>query len=169
MVAHNCPFDWARIIKAVENYSLRSAFEECVIGFTDTLPIFKTVFPNRKDKAAYKLTSLAKDILSHNCDGAHNARIDIEIPQELVVKNVTVPVILENKVSASQVIDKLEQSKKSKINIASLQPLKTVISQEMLKRLTDFNIDYKMLCEAYKCNGEEGAVFLLKGVKNGKA
>ena len=57
-----------------------SYFQDCVIGFVDTLALFKKALPNREK---YSQESLDADLLGV-CYSAHNSLEDVRAPQRLV-------------------------------------------------------------------------------------
>lgn len=45
LVAHNCAFDAPRLVKAIRSKSLVDEFQKVIVGFVDTLPLFRKKFP----------------------------------------------------------------------------------------------------------------------------
>lgn len=58
MIAHNCPFDAPRLLRAIQNENLINDFRIVISSFQDTLKLFKRKFPDRKGSKQLSLTSL---------------------------------------------------------------------------------------------------------------
>ena len=70
LLAHNAKlFDAKHLLKALKMSSKTEPFSEVVVGFCDTLPAFKELFPERK---SYSQENLARDLLESTYN-AHNA------------------------------------------------------------------------------------------------
>ena len=81
LLAHNAKcFDRKRIIHSRKKYNLSSYFQDCVIGFVDTLALFKKALPNREK---YSKISLVADLLGL-CYSTHNFLDDVRALQRLV-------------------------------------------------------------------------------------
>ena len=66
LAAHNGRvFDSRILVKALFKENLLDAFQLVVIGFVDTLPLFKKLLPCRQ---SYKQESLVKDCLNKSCE-----------------------------------------------------------------------------------------------------
>ncbi|XP_068680484.1 maternal protein exuperantia-like [Montipora foliosa] len=75
-LAHNAKlFDAKHLLKALEMSSKTEQFSEVVVGFCDTLPAFKELFPERK---IYSQENLARDLLESTYN-AHNALNDVQL------------------------------------------------------------------------------------------
>ena len=73
MVGHNGKlFDLPNILREMENAKLLKYCRELIVGFCDSLPIMKTLFPG---KGSYKLGSLLNKISKETFNG-HNAIVD---------------------------------------------------------------------------------------------
>ena len=75
LVAHNCRFDSSILINSIKKMLMIDDFGSVVIGFSDTLPLIKSV-TNRKAKGECTLTGLAS-WLKISTDCAHNAVHDV--------------------------------------------------------------------------------------------
>ena len=83
LIAHNCKsFDGKHLIKALESTEVDKEFSAIVSGFSDTLPAFKELLPQRK---SYSQENLVRDIL-HCSYEAHNATADVQSLNQLVNK-----------------------------------------------------------------------------------
>ena len=66
LAAHNGRvFDSRTLVKALFKENLLDAFQSVVMGFLDTLPLFKKLLPGRQ---SYKQESLVKDCLNKSYD-----------------------------------------------------------------------------------------------------
>ncbi|XP_034936071.1 uncharacterized protein [Chelonus insularis] len=82
LVAHNCNFDKPCLIRAMAETGMIPTFQKFVIGFSDTLPIFRSLL-NRRTQTSQ--VELAKEFLNDvSTDEAHNAIEDVQILEKLV-------------------------------------------------------------------------------------
>ncbi|XP_031783012.1 uncharacterized protein LOC103316775 [Nasonia vitripennis] len=86
LVAHNCAFDSSCLILALQKLSLIDKFKEVVAGFSDTLSLFRKNYLKRQ--SGYKLTTLASEMMSLPCDGAHDASFDTSLLEKLTVAHL---------------------------------------------------------------------------------
>lgn len=61
LTAHNCKFDYARLISAIKNVGMSEHFRLVVVGLSDTLPIINQMI-DKKGKDKNKLKVLAEDL-----------------------------------------------------------------------------------------------------------
>lgn len=80
LVAHNCDFDSRRLVVLVKSCDLLSDFQNIILGFTDTLSLFRKKIV---DVENHKLTTLASCKLQMSCAEAHDAMFDVEILEKL--------------------------------------------------------------------------------------
>jgi len=66
LCAHNCSFDYTRLIRAIDKVFMKDHYKTIVYGFCDTLPIIKKI-TGKKSKGSNKLENLAKE-LNISCD-----------------------------------------------------------------------------------------------------
>lgn len=85
LVAHNCfRFDAPMLLTLLHEIGMIDKFQSIVLGFSDTLPLFREFLPERRQQGKdYKLASLATEFLG-DCSGAHDAINDITMMQALV-------------------------------------------------------------------------------------
>lgn len=82
LAAHNGRVFHSRILaKALFKKNLLRAFQSVVIGFVDTLPLFKKLLPGRQ---SCKQESLVNDCLNKSCD-FHNSLEDVKSLRELLL------------------------------------------------------------------------------------
>ena len=80
LVGHNIKtFDLSFLFNHLMKCEQWENFCEVVVGFVDTLPVFKKEFPNR---SSYKQDILMKNLL-HESYSAHNALDDVKALQKL--------------------------------------------------------------------------------------
>ena len=70
----------------VQNCDLLSDCEKIILGFSDTLPLFKKKITNFTN---YKLTTLALSELKITCSNAHDANFDVDVLEQLAQKFLT--------------------------------------------------------------------------------
>ena len=165
LVAHNCPFDSTRFILAIQKLSLLEEFEACIEGFSDTLPLFRQKFLKRQN--GYKLTTLASELLSLPCDGAHDAGFDVNLLEKLTLVYIDINDIIKSKKSINEVLLNMQKNENIKQQVLSYQPMKSVISVSMQKKLASFGITYELLIHTFKTKGLEEVKSLLQGGING--
>ncbi|KAG7158697.1 DNA polymerase III PolC-type-like [Homarus americanus] len=85
LYAHNASFDYQRFFHVIQKENLVEQFQQHIIGFVDTLGMFKTEYPGLNN---YKQNTLVRKFLkkSYRC---HSALEDATILQELY--NTTFP------------------------------------------------------------------------------
>ena len=97
-MAHNAKaFDAKHLVKAVTSSDLLPKFSQVVLGFSDTLPAFRQLFP---DRASCSQEHLAQDLLERTYN-AHSALDDILILQVLASKYITDSTLLRHKKTIS--------------------------------------------------------------------
>ena len=132
---------------------------EIVSGFSDTLSLFKKVYP---DMTNYKQETLVKNILGESYD-AHNAMADISALQVLCNHtNVTDNLFLSHGFSTLWLLEKDNNEHNNQYNLDSLAPAinTKAISIATAKRIAYSGLNLSHLKLAYKRGGYDG----LKGV-----
>ena len=73
----------------MKNHGLFEIFSNVVLGFVDTIPIFKKKYPGRKNGPNYSQISLVQDFVGPDAaNGAHNALADVKALKALIEKTV---------------------------------------------------------------------------------
>ncbi|XP_063408928.1 DNA polymerase III PolC-type-like [Mytilus trossulus] len=107
LVAHNCKQFDAKILVS-QMQPLASTFlenlKDHMLGFSDTLPLFRVKFPKRK---SYSQSSLAKDILKTTYN-AHNALDDVKILKQLIEVDITKEQLIENSFEVNEIERQLQ-------------------------------------------------------------
>ncbi|XP_077275156.1 LOW QUALITY PROTEIN: DNA polymerase III PolC-type-like [Temnothorax americanus] len=169
LVAHNAKFDVPRLLRAMVKNNVHLDLTN-IVGFVDTLTVFKKAFPERKGPGLFKLSTLAQDILGPDVlENFHNATFDVSVLQKLIKFLKKEDDLLKYmKPYETCLSDQLEYDT-IKANLEKLHLLKGVVSRDLLKRMAKQNISFENLKEVYK-NGGEKAVYTFCTAKceNGK-
>ncbi|KAK0158038.1 hypothetical protein PV327_011232 [Microctonus hyperodae] len=158
LVAHNARFDSSHLIHAIITTNMVDEFSNVLIGFTDTLNLFKRNLPERKGRDMFKLESLAQDILQINSEKFHDATYDVEILNKLVTTLTTKQVLIDNHKSY------IDLARKA-ITLPSLRILKNTVSNATIQKLATSGISYDKLSKVYEEFGHEGITDLLSKKK----
>ena len=120
LIAHNAKaFDAKHLVKAVTSSDLLPKFSQVVLGFPDTLPAFRQLFP---DRASHSQEHLAQDLLEKTYN-AHSALDDVLILQELASKYITDSTLLQHSFTTSWVETYTVFLGQKKQNLKTLPPL----------------------------------------------
>lgn len=170
LVAHNARFDVPRLLRAISNVNAAKILD-LIVGFADTLAIFRSVLSDRKGPGKFKLESLSQDFLKNSDDeqqSFHDAAYDV-----LTLQNLVKILNLQNNLLASYkksdvYLQELSDANKTKLNLKVLTELKDIISLNMCKKLAmnDISVDY--LKEIFKEGGDEAVVKLFTEKVNNK-
>ena len=113
-------FDSRIFLKSCINADLIAQVKEVILGFSDTLPIFKDLLPKR---SSYRQSSVAEDVLKRSYN-AHNALDDVVILQELCKKlHVQEKIFLSHSLSVEWVLQDIEYQSGKLQRLLSLYPL----------------------------------------------
>lgn len=124
-------------------------------GFSDTVGLLKKRFPNRKRSDSFKLEKLAQDFLQVQPTGKfHEAIYDVEILEQLSNTYLKKEDSIKNCVLYKTPVMK-------KIILPSLEPLKGVISDIMIKRIASECITFDNLKNTHEKLGSTGIKQLL--------
>lgn len=172
MVAHNASYDTDVLLRAVRKQTMIQDFSKIIYGFIDSLPVFRTLFPERKGEGMFKLSKLAQDFLSLSDEqDFHEGLFDCKVLQELVVSKVSTDVLFQkinffkdcmlNTITGKKKAKKSSLDKPARKKIALIKELKTVITDYMNKKLVNAGISYEKLANAFKHSEEFGIIKLL--------
>ena len=142
-------------------------FSKIVIGFSDTLSLFKKRFPDKKEKNSLTLTALAQELDNVPVMNAHDALYDVILLDKLVSKFFTYNELVENTKTVDYYIRNLDKEKDSKIYIESLNPLMSIVSKTMIRRMAYAAISYDVLLKEYQ-KDEKSVINLLEQRVDGK-
>lgn len=139
LAAHNCRnFDAVILFNQLHLYNLWGEFCKTVIGFSDTLPMFKIMYPNFLKN--YKQETLVESLLNVTYD-AHNAEKDVEVLQRLVFEKGNVEILISEQCFfySSQLSPKgVVPTKHSLSSLVS----KTVISKHICGKIQKAGLGY---------------------------
>lgn len=116
-------------LRLVQELNMMEEFKEVVRGFTDTLPLFKNKMTERKsNKQSFSQSVLAEDLLDPQAAvGAHDARVDVMILEQLVnheAIGVSELELIDNAVTINYIVNREHKVFQSKIIRNSLEVLR---------------------------------------------
>ena len=165
LLAHNAKlFDAKHLLKALEMSSKTEEFLEVVVGFCDTLPAFKELFPERK---SYSQENLVKDLLESTYN-AHNALNDVQMLQELTEKFLSAQVVQKHSFSFSWYQEYTKYLSDKRINLQPLVAAKA-ISMGIAEKVAASGLSFTHLLLSLQRGGSEALSNVLKEKFNGKA
>lgn len=160
LIAHSCNFDSDRIVRLYDKFSMIESLEEVVLGFVDTLALFRKQFPERK---GHKLADLAKDLLELSVDNAHNALFDIDILEKLTTKFLTWSDLSKNLFSIKDVSKQIQMHINEKRWTPSYAPMFSIFSKVLIKNLSRNNVDFSFVIDKFIESDESLKNFLMDG------
>ena len=120
LVAHNCKsFDARFLVQAAEKNGVMDDLAKTVSGFTDSLPAFRELLPERK---SHSQENLVQDLLCKSYE-AHNALADVQTLYQLVNKFLNVKLLQKHSFKVSWVASYQKILKEKKLLVNTLQPL----------------------------------------------
>lgn len=168
LFAHNAKsFDCKRIIYSLQKCDLLNSFQSCVVGFVDTLILFKAILPQREK---YSQESLVSDLLGISYS-AHDSLEDVRALQRLVsYKEVNEKAIIKASFSLNYAINSTKCCLNKAVNIHSLQLLivSKVISKGMGDKIAGSGLTLSHLKLSIQRGGKEGLRSVLTEKVNGK-
>lgn len=166
LTAHNCSFDYPRLMNAIEKVFMKKHFQSIIYGFCDTLPIIRKC-TGKKGKGQNKLQILAENF-GINCDKAHDAIEDVIILEKVLIKlNISTIQLRESTISWIDATNKIMFAQNLPKALKSLNALNDCTSISIRKKLIGSNITYDMIVSAYKENSFDGLSKLLGRDENG--
>ncbi len=160
LVAHNAPFDQRHVMNALladSDSSKLARFSDLVLGFADTLEIYRKMFPELKPKSGgdgHKQESLVKHVMGKSYD-AHDALADVEALQDLIKQTkLSDAQLYDNSKSTKHYIqDKVDLQNNENENLPSLMHLVNckprVLTLPMAKKVARSGLNYGHLRLAY--------------------
>ena len=168
LLAHNGKlFDAKHLLKALEMSSKTEQFSEVAVGFCDTLPAFKELFPERK---SYSQGNLVKDLLESTYN-AHNVLNDVQVLQELSEKFLSAQVVQKHSFSFSRYHEYTKYLSDKRVNVQTLQPpvAAKAISMGIAEKAAASGLSFTHLLLSFQRGGSETLSNVLKEKFNGKA
>ena len=157
LYAHNAKtFDVPRLLNHLDKFYLLGEFHRTVIGFVDTLPLFRALKPGLE---SYKQSSLAENLLGNSTYDAHNALADVRILQALTsCINPTSEAILKYSMKTEAAIKVARFSLQSVQRKHTLEKLvnENRISKDMAKKMADSGLDFNQLKIAHEIDRGNG-------------
>ena len=119
LLAHNAKgFDAKHLMRAFTSCGKVDEFCQIAIGFSDTLPAFRELYPARK---SYNQENLAKDLVDETCNG--QSALDDSVVLQKLITALSDAVLIKHSFSNVWLQDYIVYlSQKSKA-LKSLQPL----------------------------------------------
>ena len=156
LVAHNNKaFDSCVLYKQLKLHNLWSSFCKFTVGFCDTLPFFKLIYP---EAVNHKQVTLAKEILGEEYV-AHNAVEDCAMLKKLVLKTCKESILAERFFfSVQQMTSHGVEARPESVEWLFKN---NIISKAISKKITDSGLSYDHLKLAFERNGYDGLYYLL--------
>ena len=170
LYGHNCKaFDCPRLLKLLKIHGGLDGFTDKVLGFVDTLHLFRGLFPNQ---GSYRQETLSASLLGSTYE-AHNAIEDVKGLAELIEKrSPNLEQHLEFSFTTKFAIDNLDYSLALKDILDTLRPLVSqgALSKTMAKRVAQCGFKRHDLITAFNADQTNGirALFTEKDTINGK-
>ena len=141
-------------------------FCERVVGFSDTLPAFRELFPDRR---SYSQENLAKDLLDSTYD-AHNALGDVRMLYTLSSNFIDDQLLLRHSFTTSWFQEYSIFLQQKSANILTLQPLlqSKAISKRIAEKMAPSGLQYHHLLLAHQREGNDGVSNVLMEKFKGK-
>ncbi|XP_046492460.1 uncharacterized protein [Neodiprion pinetum] len=159
LVAHNATFYATRLVLAANGHSMTEDFQLVVVGFSDTLPLLKKIYLERKGPGMFKLEKLAEDILNLKTNTRfHDALYDVEILEQLSVVAIDIASFFTTCERFIERLNNCIHNIRVAMALPYLEPLKNVISAGMLKKMASAGITYDRLKEVQKTSGKNEVV-----------
>lgn len=168
LLAHNAQgFDAKHLIEALTSCGQIDEFCQITVGFSDTLPAFREMFPDRK---SFSQQALATDLLDATYN-AHSALDDVKMLQTLSTSFISDTVLLKHSFTNSWVqryIVYLSQKSKA---LRTLQPLICLkkISKSMAEKVSASGLTLEHLQLAYSRGGVDAISNVLIEKFDGRA
>lgn len=167
LIAHNCVFDYPRLMKAIEKVFMKEHFRAIIKGFCDTLPIIRKTTGN-KGKGTNKLENLAIN-LQIDSTNAHDAIADVKMLEQVLIKlNISNDKLKEHYFTWSDAENKIIFAQNLPSALQNLNALKDCTSAGMRKKMVCANITYEMIVDAYNKDNYQGLVNLLGKDENNR-
>ncbi|XP_053407937.1 uncharacterized protein LOC128559651 [Mercenaria mercenaria] len=166
LVAHNANYDAKVFMNACEMHSINI---DNLIGFADSLKLFRKLYPDRKGKGAHSQSSLVNDIFHKSYD-EHNAIADVSCLKELLLSVESV----KEKLSVFSVNDVNQSIKRIKNEKMFYKTYTQMIYDKMIpkshaKNLAGRGLSLKHLETIHERSGVQGLQVICKGISTNPA
>ncbi|XP_006820911.2 DNA polymerase III PolC-type-like [Saccoglossus kowalevskii] len=168
LVGHNIlSFDCRYLVTSIKRCSLLEDFLSCVHGFIDTLPLYKSVYPEKK---SHSQEFLVREFTSSNYN-AHNAIEDVRALQKLFnCCNFPMKDKLEHSFTFNWIVEYRTCREKQNANKTTLSGLvrDKVLSERMAKKIADSGLTYHHLQLACAQGELDDLKFIFEDKSSGK-
>lgn len=167
LLAHNAKsFDAKHLVRAVGKANLSDSFEEVVLGFSDTLPAFRELLPERK---SHSQPNLATDLLDESYN-AHNALADVQILHKLTSKFLDTQLLTKHSFTTTSITEHTSFLDQKGYNMATFKPLTKAgaISVGMAGKAAASGLTLHHLKLAFQRGGVDGLSHILREKFDGK-
>lgn len=173
LVGHNVKrFDCAHFFNALAQYNFVNYFCNLVIGFIDTLPLYREIIPHMPN---YRQNTLVKNLIGHTYE-EHNAIADVRALQKLLQStSISNLLYLQYSFTSESFWDFFQFNNNRKANLLTYTfMINNGISKGMANKFAENDITYFTLMNAYKIGGRievenvlsEEVNGVLRGTKN---
>ena len=160
-------FDFPRLVRAFENCHLLPSFQNCVMGFVDTLPLCKEHSPGLEK---YNQEYIVKNVMNAEYS-AHNALQDVCSLQKLITfTEIPFEKMCCHSVTVDTAIDFYMFEKKADVNLKTLNNMQQakVISKQMAVKIARGGLSLANLKLTFDRGGRDGLYKLFTEKLNGK-
>lgn len=169
LVGHNAKnFDTIHLLRHVLRFNLKSKFDEVIVGFGDTLPLFKELYPER---STYTQESLVAEFVGSSYE-AHNALEDCKALKNLISNTEAANDLLKHSFTLDWAWQHVQYVTEKRQNRITLEPFvaANVMTEYYANKCAESGLKLADLKLAYDANGEDGLkdLFMEKGfIKTG--
>ena len=168
LTAHNCNFDYPRLMASIKKVFMDKYFKSIIHGFADSLPIIKET-TGKKGKGQNTLGTIAK-FLNIEMSEAHNAICDVDVLEKILKKlEISDEKLIQSAVSWDEAEKKLFFYQTLKNKMITFDAIKEGASTEMRKRMIAAHMTIDMLYDTCKKHGLDGLKKMLTKKIQGKA
>ncbi|KAK0071999.1 hypothetical protein PV325_012047, partial [Microctonus aethiopoides] len=165
--AHNCIFDYPRLMRGIIETFMDKYYETIVVGFADTLPHIR-VATRSKQCGDNKLQNLAKRLEIRGFQ-AHDALGDVSILERILVKlNISQQQLIKSSLNWNDAKEKVLFADKCNLLLKSYKILNKGTSVAIRKKMIISNISFNDIKDTYKESGQDGIARLLDVDENGR-
>ncbi|XP_053404911.1 maternal protein exuperantia-like [Mercenaria mercenaria] len=162
LVGHNFKnFDYPRIYRAFTKFNLINAFHQIVLGFVDSYPLFKAIYPKEE---SYKQESLVAKYVQETYD-AHNAIGDVKSLKKLltVCDKITHEVLCKYSFTANWYVEYHNYKTVSNKKADTFKQIteNKILSKNTIDKIAGSGLEMKHLKWVYGKEGPEALTDLL--------
>ena len=160
LVAHNCKvFDAYRLVRHVRQAGLLDVFMNSVVGFSDTLPLFKDV----PDLPNAKMATIANHFLGIEDYQGHNALDDATTLEDSVAAaNFSIADLINESFTVDAVLEALRRDDAKNELMPTLLPLwdQNACSVAMIAKIASSGLNMEYLMDVFQLGGRRGIAML---------